>query len=129
MRPLQLDYGPRQNARMKKLIACALMFACALVSNAQQAQPPRPAFVYFGATWCKPCQAMKANTFADKTVKAELKTRFGDDVNLYDVDQFGELARQCGVTSIPAYMVIDGGKVLKRGTGYKGAREFLEWLK
>jgi thioredoxin-like negative regulator of GroEL len=64
----------------------------------------KPAFVYFTATWCGPCQTMKHTTWADKEVEAALRAFVPVKV---DLDHQPDVARQFAVEAIPAYVVLD----------------------
>lgn len=79
---------------------------------------PNDGLLYFTATWCGPCRAMKP----------ELK-KLGD-VGLVsvDVDQFPEVATKFGVRSVPSYVQIIGGELARRDSGVSTARELRAWM-
>jgi thiol:disulfide interchange protein len=86
----------------------------------------KPAFLYFTATWCGPCQSLKHTTWADPAVAKAL----ADYVPIkIDVDQFGDLAQQYPSDTVPHFVVIDGdGKVVRDFSGVLDSKEFLDWL-
>jgi thiol:disulfide interchange protein len=86
----------------------------------------KPAFLYFTATWCGPCQSLKHTTWADPAVASALSNYVPIKI---DIDQFGELARQYPSDGIPHFVVVDGnGKVVRDSTGAMDSKEFLDWL-
>ena len=87
----------------------------------------KPAFVYFTATWCGPCQTMKHTTWADKEVEAALRGFVPVKV---DLDQQPEVARQFAVEAIPAYVVLDpAGAPVAAWDGAMPPAHFLSQLK
>ncbi|MBC2593940.1 thioredoxin family protein [Ruficoccus amylovorans] len=85
-----------------------------------------PMLVYFTASWCQPCQMMKAVTL--KT--PEVVTALGDYVTvLIDIDAQPQVAEAFGVSGVPNFQTITpGGQVVSRLTGYREAPEFAQWL-
>ena len=83
-------------------------------------------FLYFGATWCPPCQMMKASVLPDERVKAKLDKLI---VVIIDTDNARDLAIKYNVAGIPCFMIVtpDGG-VLKRHSGLFSVNEMTEWL-
>src|SRR5260370_271919 len=83
-------------------------------------------FVEFSAVWCGPCQQMKRDTFTNSQVQA----RLAGYVTLFvDSDRDPLLTRRFRVGGIPAYFLLRPDLTLaKSGSGYLGAREFLQWL-
>jgi thioredoxin 1 len=75
-------------------------------------QSKLPVLVDFWATWCGPCRAVAptlealAIEYADKLKVVKL-----------DVDEFGELAGQFGVQSIPTLILFKGGQPVERLIG------------
>lgn len=86
----------------------------------------KPAFLYFTATWCGPCQSLKHTIWADPSVEKALSGYVPIKI---DIDQFGDLARQYPSDGIPHFVIVDGqGKVMRQTTGAMDSKEFLDWL-
>ena len=87
----------------------------------------RPAFVYFTASWCAPCQSMKSTTWADRGVDAALRDYVPVKV---DIDEHPDLAQKYNVSSIPAFFVVDpSGNVVRNWVGAFPPATFVEELK
>ena len=94
----------------------------------------RPVLVFATADWCGPCQSMKATTLADESVQARLqevavpyKLDVTDMRQMSDAD--GALAQSLGVSSIPAFYIVDAnGGVRAQTGGLQGKDSFLSWL-
>ena len=71
-------------------------------------QSPEPVLVDFWAPWCGPCRAM--NSTIDQLAQ-DFK------VCKVNVDKNQELAAACGVSSIPALLIINKGKIAARHIG------------
>ena len=101
------------------------------VAQHVQAQEQANAILFFSATWCGPCQRMKATTLKDERVVA-VANQF-KVVNL-DWDQNRSLAMKLGVRNIPTVLVgnlSQDGKWSEhdRTTGYVDARTFESFLR
>ncbi|MBD3581078.1 thioredoxin family protein [Flavobacterium selenitireducens] len=77
----------------------------------------KPVFYMIYASWCPHCHKMKEEIFPDTEVAALLNQNF--HVSAQDVEQAGgrELARKFGVTSYPAFVVLDADANLLYGFG------------
>lgn len=57
--------------------------------------------LYFGATWCGPCKAVKA-------VLADLEEEeWGVEVEFYDIEAFPLISKQYGIRSVPTLIKVD----------------------
>lgn len=84
-------------------------------------------FLYFGATWCGPCQQMKSKTFPNNAVKKALESYV---VCILDVDSERKLASKYKLIGVPSYYIIDKDEnVEKKDSGFKSPAEFSRWLK
>lgn len=83
-----------------------------------------PVLIEFGATWCAPCKAVAPELEAlahELSGKAKVVT--------VDIDQAKLLAREFGVQSVPAFVVVAGGRPVSGKVGVltkKQMREMLE---
>jgi thiol:disulfide interchange protein len=86
----------------------------------------KPALLYFTATWCGPCQDMKADTWSDAAVEAKLRAYVPVKI---DIDQNVELALQYNSEAVPTFVVLDkDGRTIKRTSGYMTPVEFIAWI-
>ena len=74
--------------------------------------------VDFYADWCGPCKML--GTILEEMDFPILKI---------NVDKFPELARKYGVMSIPAIILFDNGKEIKKNIGFLSKNELEEFLK
>jgi thioredoxin-related protein len=98
-----------------------------IASVALTAEPDPKVNVIF-CTWsgCGPCQRMKTDTLSDPAVVYRVNIQTLEWSNPADAAKIRELK----VTSFPTYFTVDAsGKIMQRGGGYMGARDFLNWLK
>jgi thioredoxin-like negative regulator of GroEL len=87
----------------------------------------KPRLLYFTATWCGPCQRMKATTWSDTTVEAALQKYVPVKI---DIDEHPDLARQYRIEAIPTMVLVGtDGMLVRSTTGGMSSQEFLSWLK
>jgi thioredoxin len=67
--------------------------------------------LYFTADWCNPCK--KVRPIVDELNREQTKVKF----QIIDVDDEMEMARNCNVSSIPTFIVIENGTEKTRATG------------
>ncbi|MCC8068646.1 MAG: thioredoxin [Ruminococcus sp.] len=76
----------------------------------------------FWATWCMPCTML--SPIVDE-VSEEINTvKFGK----VNVDEQGELAQTFGISSIPALIVIENGKVVNQSVGLIPKNQILQLI-
>jgi thioredoxin 2 len=76
------------------------------------------------APWCGPCRSMAPNF--EKAAEA-----LEPDVRLLklNADEEGEVARQLGVSGIPALILFKGGKPVARTSGAMPAQTIVDWTR
>lgn len=87
-----------------------------------QVQSRRHAILFFTASWCPACVRMKSQTLPFVSLP-------GHNLQVIDVDQNPQLGQSYGVSSLPAYVVIDSvGRAYKHGVGFRDVRQFVDFL-
>jgi len=72
-------------------------------------------FLYFGATWCGPCNNLKKNVFTDPSVIRAMKDTFVS--YSFDIDQRPALPylKKYRITAVPVFLILDHeGRLLNR---------------
>ncbi|MDD6284218.1 MAG: thioredoxin [Firmicutes bacterium] len=77
----------------------------------------------FYADWCGPCHMLSP------VIEQVAEERADIHVCKVNVDRAPELAAQFGITSIPALVVMDGGRIIRRSVGFMPKEDVLELLK
>lgn len=95
-------------------------FAAVFLSAFALGGAPSGELLDFTASWCGPCQQMAP--LVDRLA------RQGYPVRKVDVDQNKDLARQYGIQSIPAFVLVVNGKVMKQATGMQSEGQLLQML-
>ena len=82
-----------------------------------------PVLLDFWAPWCGPCR-MIAPVIAQVAEKYAGKAKVGK----VNVDEENDLAAAFGIVSIPTLVVLKGGKVVSRATGFRSEAEIAAML-
>ena len=82
-----------------------------------------PVLLDFWAPWCGPCR-MIAPVIAQVAEKYAGKAKVGK----VNVDEENDLAAAFGIVSIPTLVVLKGGKVVSRTTGFRSEAEIAAML-
>ena len=78
--------------------------------------------VVLGAEWCKFCKQL--NNDLEKE-----KDSLSDYIYVYvDIDQRPDLKKEYSVKNIPDSMILENSIETKRKVGYKGIKDFLQWV-
>lgn len=73
----------------------------------------------FTASWCGPCKMLSS-------MLDEIDSKVPIDV--YDIDEHGDLAVEYGIRSVPTMIKLDGNIEVNRKVGLMPRKELEEWL-
>lgn len=112
------------NSRLgNTLLISVLISICCLCALAKES---RKTLLIFSADWCKYCQVAKKDMQKNKDLSEIIKNYEIIDID-YDLDK--DLVKGYNVNSIPAFIVYQDGKEIKRKFGYSGPNDLTNFLK
>ena len=84
----------------------------------------------FFSKWCIPCQKMEHEVFSTSKIKNKIKQKELLYLTIdIDLDKNKEIVSKYNVKAIPFYAIIDKKEnIVKKDEGFKGSREFNNWL-
>lgn len=84
---------------------------------------PVPVLVDFYATWCGPCKMMHP-------VLEQMKAALGERLRIVkvDVDRHPDTAATYGIQAVPTLLLVRGGEVLWRQSGYLSRTDLMASL-
>lgn len=78
--------------------------------------------LYFTATWCAPCRAMKP-------VFEECIKDFDIESNYVDIEEYPDMVSKYNIRSVPTIIVLNNDEVLETLNGVMPKNKLLEVLK
>lgn len=73
----------------------------------------------FTASWCGPCKMLASML---ETIKTKIP------IEVYDIDEHGDLAIDYGIRSVPTMILLDGDIEVERKVGLLQKKELEQWL-
>jgi thiol-disulfide isomerase/thioredoxin len=116
------------HTKLKKTVQSPPQVAPAVKTEipVQTPQPKKKTqMLYFGATWCPPCNKMK-QLFKDPEVKKELDRL---DFRMYDQTKDRPMFKKFNITLYPTTQFQAEGAITTRYTGYIPKKDLLEILR
>lgn len=120
----------RRGFRMKNNIAVVFLISCliSISTIAAFSQEPKckKVLIIFSADWCTYCHKAKKDMNEDKILSELIKEYEIIDVD-FDIDK--DITVGHDIKTIPAFIIFDEGKELRRKTGYRNSRDLINFLK
>jgi len=103
-----------------------LEFYSSIQDAIDSTESPKPMVLYFGASWCGPCQRMRSTTFELLGNEAAAHKYLWVK---HDIDQSAAVASRYGVVSVPTMIVLDeAGNPIGGSTGFMTVKKVLSFV-
>ena len=106
------------------LVSAPVEITCIQAFSALVSQSPLPVVVDFWAPWCGPCQMM-----APEFAKAAAQAAGGAVFVKVNTDDSPQIAAQFRIQGIPAFALIQNGKLTAQTSGFQPAARLLAWIR
>lgn len=124
--------------RYRFLLGCFLLMGgwfmmCSTGDNAMipVGKETQPLVYFFHATWCKPCEQMKSESWSKRSVKNLLLQNYQGKKDFdIDTEEAKPYVDYYKIEAVPTTVIVTNyGRELKRKVGFMSEEQLLEFLK